>query len=59
MSMYQILALAWSEVEWAVMGGPRSGGLSLNYMLMARIRCETIEIQELQPWQRTIRMRQP
>ena len=59
MSMYQIMALAWSEVEWAVMGGPRSGGLSLNYLLMTRIRSETIKIQELQPWQRTLRMRQP
>ena len=59
MSMYQIMALAWSEVEWAVMGGPRSGGLSLNYLLMTTIRSESIKIQELQPWQRTLRMTSP
>ena len=59
MSMYQIMALAWSEVEWAVMGGPRSNGLSLNYLLMTRIRNETIKTQELQPWQRTLRILRP
>lgn len=51
MSMYQIMALAWSETEWAVMRGPRSGGLSMNHILL-NVRAERIKAQELKWHQR-------
>lgn len=54
MSLYQIMALAWSEAEWALIGGPRSGGLAMNHILL-EIRAERIKAQELKWHQRITR----
>lgn len=54
MSMYQIMALAWSDVEWAVMQRSRTGAMLMNHILM-EVRAERIQVQELKPWQRIAR----
>ena len=34
MSMFQILYIAWAEIEWAVLHDAKQAGYSMNYRLM-------------------------